>query len=84
MAGYRLPGHAGVSDLDAVVACMARTVEAPIAMINLVGPDEQCYPAEHGAGAPYSHVPDELSFCAYVVALLGTVPRIMRGARASR
>nr|WP_239523146.1 sensor domain-containing diguanylate cyclase [Geodermatophilus normandii] len=35
----------------------------------MVGPDEQCYPAERGAGAPYSHVPDELSFCAYVVAL---------------
>ncbi|GAB3316228.1 hypothetical protein GCM10027451_32720 [Geodermatophilus aquaeductus] len=69
IASYRLPGHAGVSDLDAVVAYMARTVEAPIAMINLVGPDEQCYPAERGAGAPYSHVPDELSFCAYVVAL---------------
>ena len=51
IASYRLPGQAGVSDLDAVVAYTARTVEAPIAMINLVG-----------AGAPYSHVPDELSF----------------------
>ncbi|PWW23469.1 diguanylate cyclase (GGDEF)-like protein [Geodermatophilus normandii] len=69
IASYRLGGHAGIADLDAVVAYMARTVEAPIAMINLVGPDEQCYPAEQGAGAPYSHVPDELSFCAYVVAL---------------
>ena len=69
LASYRLGGHAGNADLDAVVAYMARTVEAPIAMINLVGPDLQCYPAEHGAGAPYSHVPDELSFCAYVVAL---------------
>lgn len=28
IASYRLPGHAGVSDLDAVVASMARTVEA--------------------------------------------------------
>jgi hypothetical protein len=64
IAGYRLPRHAGVSDLDAVVAYMARTVEAPIAVIDLVGPDEQCFPAERGAGAPYSHVPDELSFCA--------------------
>ncbi len=45
IASYRLPGHAGVSDLDAVVAYMPRTVEAPVAMINLVGPDEQCYPA---------------------------------------
>src|SRR4051794_15276307 len=37
-------------------------------MINIVGPDLQCYPAERGVGAAYSHVPDELSFCAYVVA----------------
>ncbi|MCV2488284.1 sensor domain-containing diguanylate cyclase [Geodermatophilus sp. YIM 151500] len=66
---YRLPGHAGVSDLDAVVAYMARAVRAPIAIINLVGPDEQCFPAERGVGAPHSHVADELSFCAYVVAL---------------
>jgi hypothetical protein len=69
IAAYRLPGHAGVSDLDAVVAYMAGTVDAPIAVINLVGPDEQCFPAERGAGAPYSYVPDELSFCAYVVGL---------------
>jgi GAF domain-containing protein len=69
IAGYRLPGHAGVSDLDAVVGYMARTVEAPIAVIDLIGPDEQCFPAERGAGAPYSRVPDELSLCAYVVAL---------------
>src|SRR5919205_1211892 len=66
---YRLGGHAGISDLDAVVAYMARAVRAPIAMINLVGPDQQCFPAERGVGAPYSQVPDELSFCAYVVAL---------------
>ncbi len=66
---YRVPGHAGIADLDAVVAYMARTVGAPIAMINLVGSGEQCYPAERGLDAAYSHVPDELSFCAYVVAL---------------
>ncbi|TFV62003.1 UNVERIFIED_ORG: sensor domain-containing diguanylate cyclase [Bacillus sp. AZ43] len=66
---YRLGGHAGDADLDAVVGYMARVVGAPIAVINLVGPDEQCFPAEIGVGAPYSNVPDELSFCAYVVAL---------------
>jgi diguanylate cyclase (GGDEF)-like protein len=66
---YRLGGHAGDSDLDAVVAYMARAVGAPIAIINLVGPDEQCFPAERGVGAPHSAVPDELSFCAFVVAL---------------
>jgi diguanylate cyclase (GGDEF)-like protein len=65
---YRIPGHAGIADLDAVVGYMARTVDAPIAMINLVGSNEQCYPAEYGLDAAYSHVPDELSFCAYVVA----------------
>jgi diguanylate cyclase (GGDEF)-like protein len=66
---YRVPGHAGIADLDAVVGYMAQTVAAPIAMINLVGSDEQCYPAEHGLDAAYSHVPDQLSFCAYVVAM---------------
>jgi diguanylate cyclase (GGDEF)-like protein len=69
VTSYRLPGHAGIADLDAVVAHMARAVGAPIAMINLVGPDEQCFPAERGVGAAYSHVPDDVSFCAYVVAL---------------
>ncbi|MGY1709165.1 diguanylate cyclase domain-containing protein [Geodermatophilus sp. SYSU D00758] len=69
IGSYRLGGHAGLSDLDAVVVHMARAVGAPIAVINLVGPDEQCFPAERGVGAPYSTVPDELSFCAYVVAL---------------
>jgi diguanylate cyclase (GGDEF)-like protein len=66
---YRLEGHAGDADLDAVVAHLARAVDAPIAVINLVGPDLQCYPAERGLGAARSDVPDELSFCAYVVAL---------------
>ena len=66
---YGLGGHAEISDLDAVVAYLARAIGAPIAVINLVGPDEQCFPAERGVGAPYSHVPDEVSFCAYVVAL---------------
>ncbi|MGY1810023.1 diguanylate cyclase domain-containing protein [Blastococcus sp. SYSU D00669] len=65
---YRLEGHAGDPDLDAVVSYMARALRAPIAIINLVGPDRQCFPAEIGVGVAYSHVPDELSFCAYVVA----------------
>jgi diguanylate cyclase (GGDEF)-like protein len=68
VASYRLDGHAGDADLDAVVAYMARALRAPIAVINLVGPDLQCFPAEIGVGVPSSHVPDELSFCAYVVA----------------
>ena len=69
LESYRLAGHAGDADLDAVVRYMARAIKAPIAVINLVGPDLQCFPAEIGVGAAYSHVPDELSFCAHVVAL---------------
>ena len=69
MASYRLGGHVGDADLDAVVAYMARALHAPIAVINLVGPDLQCFPAEIGVGVPFSTVPDELSFCAYVVAM---------------
>ncbi|MGR6965702.1 diguanylate cyclase domain-containing protein [Geodermatophilus sp. URMC 61] len=69
IASYRLEGHAGDSDLDAVVAYMARALRAPIAVINLVGPDLQCFPAEIGVGVPFSNVPDELSFWAYVVAM---------------
>ncbi|MGY1638510.1 diguanylate cyclase domain-containing protein [Geodermatophilus sp. SYSU D00742] len=68
LASYRLSGHAGDADLDAVVAYMARALDAPVAVINLVGPDLQCFAAEIGVGAPFSHVPDELSFCAHVVA----------------
>jgi GAF domain-containing protein len=68
LASYRLGGHAGNADLDAVVAYVARALDAPIAVINLVGPDLQCFPAEIGVGVPFSEVPDELSFCAYVVA----------------
>ena len=69
IASYRLGGHVDDADLDAVVAYMARALHAPIAVINLVGPDLQCFPAEIGAGVPFSTVPDELSFCAYVEAM---------------
>jgi diguanylate cyclase (GGDEF)-like protein len=65
---YRLKGHAGDPDLDGVVSHLALVLRVPIAVINLVGPDLQCYPAEYGVGAPTSHVPDGLSFCAHVVA----------------
>jgi diguanylate cyclase (GGDEF)-like protein len=68
VASYRLPGHAGDDDLDAVVQHLARSVGAAVVVVNLVGPDLQCYPAEHGVHAPSTSVPDELSFCAYVVA----------------
>ena len=65
---YRLPGHVGDPDLDGVVALMARVIRVPVAVVNLVGTDLQCYPAEHGVGVPSMEIPDELSFCAHVVA----------------
>jgi GAF domain-containing protein len=65
---YGLGGHAGDRELDAAVRLMARVLRVPMAVVNLVGPDLQCYPAECGVGAPSTRVPDELSFCAYVVA----------------
>jgi diguanylate cyclase (GGDEF)-like protein len=65
---YRLTGHAEDPDLDGVVAHLAHVLRVPAAVINLVGSDLQCYPAECGVGAPASHVPDRVSFCAHVVA----------------
>jgi GAF domain-containing protein len=65
---YRLPGHVGDPDLDGVVALMARAARVPMAVVDLVGTDLQCYPAEHGVGVPSTEIPDELSFCAHVVA----------------
>ncbi|MGY1724064.1 diguanylate cyclase domain-containing protein [Blastococcus sp. SYSU DS0533] len=67
VSSYRLAGHDAVAELDALVAHMARTLDVPIALINLVSPDLQCYPAEHGVGVPRTHVHDEVSFCAHVV-----------------
>lgn len=69
---YRLVGHDDDPELEAVVAHMAQVLDTPMAFINLVGPDLQCYPAEHGVGAASTAVPDRLSFCSYVVA--GRVP----------
>ncbi|PPK98324.1 diguanylate cyclase (GGDEF)-like protein [Kineococcus xinjiangensis] len=68
VSSYQLHGHAGDPDLDGVVEHLAEVLGVPIAVINLVGTDHQCYPAERGVGAPGTNVPDELSFCAYVVA----------------
>jgi diguanylate cyclase (GGDEF)-like protein len=68
ISSYRLDGHAGDPDLDRVVAHAAQDLRVPIAVINLVGPDLQRYPAELGLGAPSTQVPDHLSFCSHVVA----------------
>ncbi|MGY1837619.1 GAF domain-containing protein [Blastococcus sp. SYSU DS0510] len=79
VSSYRLAGHDAVAELDDLVAQMARVLDVPIAVINLVSPDLQCYPAEHGVGAPRTHVPDEVSFCAHVVA--GRAPMTVADAR---
>ncbi len=64
---YGLEGHDGGADLQAVIQYLADTLHAPMAVVNLVGPDRQCYPVEYGVGAPESNVSDEVSFCAHVV-----------------
>ena len=62
VSSYRLAGHDNDPELDDLVALLARMLDVPIAVINLVGPDLQCYPAEHGVSAPRTHVGDEFSF----------------------
>lgn len=65
---YALAGHAHDPALDSVVRYATEILAVPMAVINLVGPDRQCYPAETGVGTSDTRIVDELSFCAYVVA----------------
>ena len=62
-----LHGHLGDPDLNAVMTALSSACDVPMAVINIVTPDLQTYPAEFGVGAPCTHVPDALSFCAEVV-----------------
>ena len=62
-----LRGHLGDADLDAIVATLRLACKVPMAVINIVGVDQQNYAAEVGVGAPCTSVPDGLSFCAEVV-----------------
>ena len=62
-----LPGHADDRDLDAIVATLQTGCRVPIAVVNIVRPDLQTYAAEVGVGAPWTDIPDALSFCAEVV-----------------
>jgi len=62
-----LIGHLGDLGLDAVVATLGLACTVPMAVVNIVTPNQQTYPAEIGVGAPCTSVPDELSFCAEVV-----------------
>lgn len=62
-----LAGHDGDLGLDAVVRTLCIGCRVPIAVVNLVTPDRQTYPAEVGVGAPCTNLPDDLSFCAEVV-----------------
>ncbi len=67
IARMNLGGHLGHPDLEAVVSTLVARCHVPIAVINIVTPDLQTYPAEVGVGAPCTQVPDDLSFCAEVV-----------------
>jgi len=62
-----LDGHLGDPHLDAVVETVAAACAVPIAVVNIVTPDLQTYPAEVGVDACSADVSDELSFCAEVV-----------------
>jgi len=67
IAQLNLCGHVGHPELETVVATLSASCSVPIAVINVVTPDLQTYPAETGVGAPCTKVPDTLSFCAEVV-----------------
>jgi len=62
-----LHGHLGDPHLDAIVATLAAACNVPLAVVDIVTPDRQTYPAEIGVNACCTEVPDELSFCAEVV-----------------
>ncbi len=62
-----LHGHLGDRHLDAIVNALAVACRVPLAVVNVVTPGLQTYPAEVGVGASSTAVPDELSFCAEVV-----------------
>lgn len=62
VADLDLPGHLDDPDLDGVVETLAAALEVPVAVVNVVTPDLQTYPAETGVGAPCTRVPDGLSF----------------------
>ncbi len=68
VASYQLPGHAGDPDLEAVVAYLTDVISVPVAAINLVTPQQQCYPAEKGLEVAGTTVRDDVSMCSYVVA----------------
>lgn len=67
VADAELSGHLGDRGLDAVVATLKAACRVPMAVVNIVTVNTQTYPAEVGVGAPYTFVPDGLSFCAEVV-----------------
>jgi len=67
IARLELHGHLGDPHLDAIVATLAAACDVPLAVVNIVTPDRQTYPAEIGVNACSTEVPDELSFCAEVV-----------------
>ncbi|HZG94387.1 MAG TPA: sensor domain-containing diguanylate cyclase [Mycobacteriales bacterium] len=62
------PGRFSDPDLDAVVATLRIALRVPLAVVDIVTPGVQTYPAETGAGGSAgATVTDRLSFCAEVV-----------------
>jgi hypothetical protein len=51
IARLGLHGHLGDPHLDAVVATVAAACDVPLAVVNIVTPGLQTYPAEIGVGA---------------------------------
>ncbi len=62
-----LVGHLGDGGLNAVVETLAVGCRVPTAVVTVVTPGRQTYPAERGIGAACTEVSDDLSFCAEVV-----------------
>jgi diguanylate cyclase (GGDEF)-like protein len=67
VARAELTGHLHDVHLDAVVETLAIACDVPMAIVNVVTPGLQTYPAEIGIGSARTTVTDELSFCAEVV-----------------
>lgn len=67
VADADLSGHLDDRHLDAIVGTLQAACRVPMAVVNIVTPGLQTYPAEVGVGASQTEVPDELSPCAEVV-----------------
>lgn len=60
------PGTWPTPELDAVLRTLTAACHVPMAVVSIASPGLQTYPAEIGV-APYTDVPDRVSFCAEIV-----------------